>query len=307
MSLSEQDKVIIQSAKDDFVNGNYQQTIRKMDNLRVTVGESYELLLLQARAYAKLGNQEVAINIINEIANEEVQPGDVTFIVTTYLNDSQFISARKLVSQLRQPHRNEILDQIVMAEHSYRRNHRHDLVKLQRKLFYIGSHSADLQARIVKEALHLPLTEYLEGVTAVLIDKAGWQVIKTQFLFELISLQIDDQVKFLWLDDQIHTMIPAKIDLNQSMKPLTDSENIIMGEYENNDPITAQLLITQIYQLGNYLFPYAFKVINNPKAWVTIVSRYVLEQHVIGDGVADEGMIRWLEAILKQEQRIKYM
>ncbi|WP_268913836.1 hypothetical protein [Lentilactobacillus sp. SPB1-3] len=307
MALTDNDRVIIKSAEEDFLNGNYQQTIRKMDNLRPIVGDNYELLILQARAYSKLGNQEMAINIINELDDSETKSGDITFIINMYLSDTQFISARKVSLQLSGPHSEKLFDSIVLAENNYRKNHRHELVKLQRKLFYIGNHSADVQAKIVRDATHLPLTEYLEGVAAVLVDKAGWQVIKTQFLFELINLQIDDEVNFLWLDDQIHKLIPSQINLNKTMRPLVESEKIITTEYGNDDPITAQLLSAQVFQFGNYLFPYTDEVIADATAWVKIISRYVLEQQLVPSSDVDDKIISWLKVILKQEQRIKYM
>lgn len=307
MNLSENDNVIFESAKADFLDAKYHQTIKKIDDLRRQNGDQYDFLLLQARAYAKLADIQTAVELIDDAGTENLRPGDVTFAVKTLLADKQFIPARKVTVVLDHQYAKELITQIETAEFNFKKYHREEVMKLQRRLFYIGSHSADVQAKIVSEANRLPLAEYLEGVKAVLIDRAGWQVIKTQFLFELIGLKIDDQIDLLWLDDKIHQVIPADIDIADSVQPIIETINVVDEKFANDDPIFAQQLSAQIYQLGNYLFPYAEDVIINSDDWIKIIQSYLAGDEFAPNTESGAVMLSWFEIILNQEQRIKYM
>ncbi|GAD17471.1 hypothetical protein ABC628_11300 [Lentilactobacillus otakiensis] len=303
--MTKNDRVILLSAKEDFQDGRYNQVINKTEHLLEKYPQSLELNDLYAIALYALKRYPEAFKIVEEFADELMaQPKYQEHLLKIFLSNHLFMLAREVLAQASERAAVRWQGQINQAEDAFRATGPADLAAQTRKFAYLGALPVEQQVHEVKSALKLPLREYVSAAKTILSDAFGWQVSKTQVLLQLMKVQVSENVDFVWLDGQTHTISTDELKPLEESVTFVDVLQKVEQKFAADDPIKLELLEKELFTQSNYIYPYFDRVITNPSFWATAIIAQSFGEPVSAKGPEEKQMLSWIDQIHNQEIKI---
>ncbi|MFC6170752.1 hypothetical protein [Loigolactobacillus jiayinensis] len=158
---------------------------------------------------------------------------------------------------------------IEQAEKSYRQQASQQIATLAKALYQLSAVPIYEQLNLVKQAQHLPLTEFIRASRRLLTDRYVHPLLRANFLDELRQLGVTTAVDYLWLDDTIKAVEPADlgaITAASSLQKLQDQLLTVLAA----DPVLSQTITGELALQAAYLYPFADQVIVQPKIWAAV-------------------------------------
>ncbi|WP_251546960.1 hypothetical protein [Limosilactobacillus caecicola] len=203
-----------------------------------------------------------------------------TLWIDILLHNHLFIPARLTLNNLatQEVMKNNMIAQIAEAEQGAEQKQAATLQKKLKNFIHTGDLPEWSQYSAITDADTLPLREYASGAQFVLRDSFVKPIFRVAILRTLVDLHYAELVKFIWIDQEEHLIVPAEADLAQEKAVEQSLMQIIQERYKNDNPIEYQNAIQQIKLHMALLFPYAGQVIKNPTAWVEVMVGTVPDQ-----------------------------
>lgn len=137
-----------------------------------------------------------------------------------------------------------------------------------RHFYHIGDQNYWQQRETLNDADQLPLDEYLQGAQFVLRDPYAKPLIRTAVLQTLSDLKVNLMVKFIWIDNQVHQIVPASIGNVMEEDAVTKCIQILQQRLGNNNPIEYRNAVQRLRIQMMVLYPFVNSSITNPEVWV---------------------------------------
>lgn len=135
--------------------------------------------------------------------------------------------------------------------------------------YQLSAHGLQQQRQAFEAGKQLPLTEWLTAAKALLTDPFVKPVIRVSLLQLMQQLKISDMVKFRWLDDQDHQLVPSTLQPFEKLTIVQELNQQLQAEIVQNDPITQQLYQESLQLQLTLLYPFIERAISSPTEWIT--------------------------------------
>ncbi|GMA69300.1 hypothetical protein GCM10025879_05460 [Leuconostoc litchii] len=169
----------------------------------------------------------------------------------------------------------DVLQEIRQAEDRAQETMKTTLDTIARQFYHMSDYDLIAQRDRYESARHLPVAQFVIGAKFLLIDPYALPIIRATLLEDIQKLQIDESIKYRWLDDEIYTVRLTEIT------PLTDSDifeeaiALLENRLGHDDPIALEMLSHQLRIELTFLYPQVSDVIVDVEKWVdSTVARY---------------------------------
>lgn len=212
-----------------------------------------------------------------------------------YEKNHRYLQLRIIATGLQNEDKINLLEKIEQSEKEYEMKEPNSIASNAREFMHLGAFSADRQREVIKDAEMLPIKQYLAGSKISLIDPDVNPVWRMQLLNNLMRLEFDEPVDFIWIDNTKHQIIPkevADVEQTNAFKEIQREVNETIGQ---QDPIKAAQLQVIIKVDMQILFPYIDQVVVEPHKWVEVIM-----QKMFGDvskTTSDKDVLKWLSLI----------
>lgn len=212
-----------------------------------------------------------------------------------YEKNHRYLQLRIIATGLQGKDKINLLEKIKQSEKEYEIKEPNSIASNAREFMHLGAFSADRQREVIKDAEMLPIKQYLAGSKMSLIDQDVNPVWRMQLLNNLMRLEVDKPVDFIWIDNTKHQIIPkevADVEQTKAFKEIQREVNETIGQ---QDPIKAAQLQVIIKVDMQILFPYIDQVVIEPHKWVEVIM-----QKMFGDvskTTSDKDVLKWLSLI----------
>lgn len=204
-----------------------------------------------------------ALSYANEQPEAYITGENQQIYLNLLLHEANFVLAREFVLAL--PANQALMELVLAAEGDYELNFPQTLKQVSRAFYHLSEYALPEQNRRLQAALKLPFKDFVLGAKFNLLDPFGSQITRTSLLDHLRKLAVTSPIKFLWLDQKEHEIVPARLI---EMEQETISQAIEVEIAALNDP----LLSDNLKQVNQYLlinlYPYAKEVITDVQQWV---------------------------------------
>lgn len=193
----------------------------------------------------------------------------MAFWIQILLKNSLFIPARIALLHCQHNQKFDSLKkQIETQETNVRSTQKVTLQNQLRHFYHIGDQNYWQQRETLDDADQLPIDEYLQGAQFVLRDPYAKPLIRTAILQTLSDLKINITIKFIWIDNQVHQIVPARIGDVMQMSAVTECVQILQQRLGDNNPIEYRNAVQRLRIQVMVLYPFVNSSITNPQVWV---------------------------------------
>lgn len=188
--------------------------------------------------------------------------------VTAALGAGQFIDARLFISSCEPSWREVLTDMVDKAEEEYRTNSAASLKTQLQAFYHLGDKPVVEQSKLLKESHKLPLKEFLVGIQFLLRDPFTNPLLRSNIIELLQQLQVNEKIKYLWIDKKEHEVIPNQITEITKDKAIVQALKELASRRSHLDPLWYMDRQKQLSMQGMLLYPRIDKVITDPVAWI---------------------------------------
>lgn len=305
VGITKNDRVILLSAKEDLRDKRYNQAINKTEHLLERYPQSLELNDVYAMALYGLKRYSEAYKTIEKLVDEFMaQPKYQEHLLNIFLANRQLMLAREVLAQAPKSKAVKWERRVNEVETDTRESHAADLATRVREFAHLGGLPVERQVEEVRQALQLPLNEYVLAAKTILSDPFGWQVSKTQVLIQLTKVGVSENIDLAWFDGQTRTISTNELNpLDKSAAFMSVLQNITQ-EFSANDPIKLGLLERELFTQSNYIYPYLDDVITNSKFWAKAMIAQSFGEPISAKGPEEKQMLLWIDKIHNEEIKI---
>lgn len=201
-----------------------------------------------------------------------LDPEHFNLWIKVLLNNSLFIPARiAIINYAPKNTKSSLISQVAQYETKDRKERQQTVNQQFKNFYHIGDLKSWEQRQAVDEADHLPLKEYLQAAQFVIRDPFAKYVIKSAILQTLSSLQYDQEIKFLWFNQQEYSIVPADVPAIDQTPQYTAGVKELRSHYENEDPIAYQNNLQQFNLYMMYLYPRIDQTISDIDIWLDVM------------------------------------
>lgn len=204
--------------------------------------------------------------------------------MTIALHNQQFIFARQLCAlPAANAWRTAAVARIATAEATAQRTLGATQRVIAKQFYHLGDVSLPEQQRRLQRAHQLPLDDFLKGTQYLLVDPFLHPLLRATLLAELYRLRVKMEVQVHWLDDQRHTINTADLVAVTASPAAQQAFTYLQEQIAQNNPgLAANVRQTLNLQLM-LLYPFADKIMTQPRAWVDWLAGRPLDQTVSRD------------------------
>lgn len=210
-----------------------------------------------------------------------------------------FIDVRIQLAALPKWH-DEFINQVQEAEKRQITNYQATVRTQLQRFYHLGDVSFNEQQQRFKEALHLPLEQYLTGARFLLRDPFVNPLIRSSIMQILQKLRLTGKIKMYWLDDQEHEIDLATLPSVEKMPQVVQIEKRLGKDFAH-DPTSYQMFMQEFRLELTFLYPLIDQAIPNADAWYQALTAYSQSSD------HDKAVMRakeWQEQIARLAQRL---
>lgn len=241
--------------------------------------EEQSLALNHKLVQALFANKQyqLAQQYISEFLDDYLDdPEYLEVLLAVFVQNHNFIEARQLLMSVTDlAVRQTGLNLVASGETEARENSTETFKVVLRQFTHLGDFAFGEQFNRYRAALKLPLTEYLKGAKFLLQDEYVLPMVRASILESLARLQLDEEISFLWFDDQEHSFNPSKTTPALSSEIAKTVWAVLNESVGQDDPMAFQFLTEDLKLKLATAFPRLEDVIIDPIGWTKYqIARY---------------------------------
>ncbi|WP_283678830.1 hypothetical protein [Lentilactobacillus sp. Marseille-Q4993] len=306
-NLAEKDRVIFETAREDFQEKHYYQAVKKIDFIQANYEPITELIMLEAACYFELKKVDTALELIQSLADLKVPTDfELKYLVKILLEEGILVQTRLALIANDQITSKEDWQSYESAENEGKKDNVLEYEMITKKLTYIGGENPDKQQMILQTSQKLPWQLFVKAAKRVLSDPIVWQVVKSHLLATLMDGKLDENIEFAWVDDntyQINPKLLAESDYGASFAKL-DYE--VRQKWADKDPVIFENIETIISELSRNMFPFFDKIIKRPKEFLRAIEIEVLGLTGEESQAQLEPEMKWIKKLLAANQYFNF-
>ncbi|MFD1319357.1 hypothetical protein [Loigolactobacillus zhaoyuanensis] len=198
---------------------------------------------------------------------------DCALYLETLMQTHNFIGIRKICqlqpASLPVTAWQQQLEQVKAAEILYRQQAQQQITELQKALYQLSAVPIYEQLNLAKRAQYLPQKEFVNASQRLLTDLYVHPLLRANFLDELRQLGMTTPVDYLWLDETVQAVIPIKLAAITEVASIKAMQQQFSSQ-SVTDPMISQSISGELALHAAYLYPYADRVITQPKLWAAV-------------------------------------
>lgn len=221
----------------------------------------------------------------------------VELIIAVFLATNQFIRARVFANSVEFAHRVKLIAQITRAEEQAELDLTETIATNAKHFYHLGDATFAEQKQRVENAYQLPLNEYVKGAAFLLRDAYTSILIRSSIVQILQQLQLDQDLKMLWIDDQEHEFNAVKVtplDENPIYLNVNQLFRDLMGD---DDPVLLNGLLQEFKLQMVFSYPFIEKVVVDYQVWVEISIKKIKNQEISEVTPEIESMLVWQKTL----------
>ncbi|WP_162100798.1 hypothetical protein [Latilactobacillus sakei] len=191
------------------------------------------------------------------------------------------------------------------AEKAYQATEQQAIKKRQEQLYNITTGDFQDQQRRLDAAELLPLADYLQGVSPILVNPYCHPFVKTTILETLVRLRYSESVTINWFD-QVQQVTPSELELMTNRPVLKLIQKTIQNILGQQDPIILEAALAECQMTFAYLYPFEETVIDNPEEWgqalIQQLGVFIFEPTV----PISEKTIQWLKKLQELTEELVF-
>ncbi|MCB5951994.1 hypothetical protein LI951_07950 [Enterococcus sp. BWT-B8] len=239
------------------------------------IRQEFSLNYLLVGSYLKSGEKTQALSMIEEMRTEYLSCLEYieTYIQTLILNH-RFLTAHGVINdRILKENSGEmrvlvaLKKKVRQAELLYQQFEVKKIEKIKNELSKLGSCSYYEQMYLVKKAMSLPQEEFIEVSREILTNKDIHNLVRSWALEELCRIHYRKEVQFLWRDNQVYDIVPASAGAPLDSMAYQRIVLFLEKELLNNHHVLLLDLQEEIRLHFALLYPFADKIIKDPKLW----------------------------------------
>lgn len=187
------------------------------------------------------------------------------FYLTVALKNTYFLAAREFA--LATAWNATLVAQIVTAEQAFRNSEVERLNTQARRFYHLSNYSLGEQNKILQQAEHLPLHEYVASAQFLLIDPFLSAMTRNTILNRLRELVVHKELAFHWLDGRQLQVRPDTLPAVEAM-PIYQTLTQGLNQLENRqDPLVSQILQEQLRLEMFLTYPFSPLTTVDSESW----------------------------------------
>lgn len=232
-------------------------------------GEGNDILLPRlAQAFNGCKRYQESFDYIAD--NEEIFLNDMDTAqtwLTAALGAGEFIPARLFVRRCPKEWQNDFFKQVEQAESLAHQTSANSIQNELKTFYHLGDKPVTEQSKYMEDGMKLPLDDFLTGTKFLLRDPFTNAFIRSNLIEYLNQLGIDENIKYLWIDQKEYEVNPAKVpDLGKDPALLQTHREL--KQRLSHDPVRQFHLANQLSMQAMLLYPRVGTAITDPKTWV---------------------------------------
>lgn len=294
-------KEFIDNVKKLFNKQEYQQIVDQMDEINLT-DQTLELNYMFVYSLFNCHEYSSARNIIEAYLLEYLkydQSRELAFDVL--LQNQEFVFAHELVCLIHDHEQKKYLNKIESFEANFEKNNPETVKTISRNFYHLSSFDSLMTYRIFHNALKLPLKNYVKQAQFLLMDPFLSSLFKAIILDVLRKVRFDQEISFIWIDQQSYQLIPADLSKLEDNLIYVDTNDLLSAKLGNTDPTTYHQLQQELYLQLLISYPFLNKVVRNANDWIdTLIGRYYQD---VSDNL-DTDSLKWQKKLAKEIDQV---
>lgn len=259
----------INEAQTEYENGNYS---RATDLLLDLYDQSDDFKITQLLGKTLFANQQFvsAVKLVDDNFSNFIK-NDPELLCKIFLKNQRYIELRIIINGLAEKEKTNWLKLVEQSEQDHLNLEPNTVANLTKEFSHLGAFAAEKQQEIINDAETLPFENYLVGARLSVTDADVNPIWRTQLLNNLMRLDADMEIKFLWIDNQMYQVNPVKLIDVEKSNAYREMIKYIDSGIGQEDPIKSnQIKMVTMVNL-QLIYPFIDEIIANPVDWVKVI------------------------------------